>query len=440
MKSAYRISRSFLLMGTLTGLWMHPGLIKANNWPDWRGPGGQGVIEATGVPAEWSSEHHVVWKAPMADRSNSTPVVWGEKVFVTQAIERTNQRLVQCFDMRSGKKLWESGTVFEAEESTHQTNPYCSASPVVDGGRVIAVFGSAGIYCFDHDGQELWKTEPGDQRYTWGSGSSPVLWGDLCIVYFGPGPDARLLAIDKSSGKIRWEWEEPVYNPERRTDGFRGSRQGMVCTYSSPLVIDHKGKPMVLMLFPGCIRGFEPATGKLLFKSPGMNPLVYTSPVYSDGIVVGMGGYQGTTIATQLPESFDKIKTPVILEPIWSSERTSNRLGSAVIDKHGRVYVLNTPGIMECLDLKTGTVLWDERLPVAGPTRESWSSLVLAGDRIFAVNQSGDTIVVKASDKFEVLGINSIGNELTNASPVIAGEKYILRTHKHLWCFGTGTP
>jgi outer membrane protein assembly factor BamB len=383
---------------------------------------------------EWSSEKNVLWKTPLPDRGNSTPVVWGSRVFLTQAIEETDERLVQCFDLKSGRKLWQAGTVYREEEKTHSQNPYCSASPVVDEERVIAVFGSAGIYCFDHERRELWKSQPGTQDYPWGSGSSPVLWKDLCIVYFGPGPDARLIAINKDNGELVWEWKEPDYRPERRTDGFRGNRNGMICSYSSPLIVEHNGMDSILMLFPGYIRAFDPSSGGLLWESHGMNPLVYTSPVVSDGVVLGMGGYQGTTIATKIPENTEGSTQTV--EPLWIQERTSGRIGSAVISKDGLVFILNTPGIMECFDLLTGKVHWEERLPAAGPTRESWSSLVLSGDRIFAINQSGDTIIVKADKEFQVLAVNSIGNELTNSSPVIVGDRFLLRTHENLWCFG----
>lgn len=406
----------------------------ADNWPNWRGPDHQGRIGPTNLPLEWSQKKNVLWKLSLPDRGNSTPVVWGNKVFLTQAVEKEGQRNLMCIDFKTGKVLWSKGVVYNEPETTHRTNPYCSASPVVDEKRVIALFGSAGLVCWDHDGNKLWDMKPGKQSYAWGNGSSPVLWNDLCIFYFGPGPDARMIALNAQTGDKVWTWKEPAYQPARRSDGFRGNRNGMVCSYSSPALLRIGEQDSVVMLFPGFIRAFNPKTGSVIWESEGMNPLVYCSPVSYDDIVVGMGGYMGTTIATKAPSKLSA--STANIKPMWSDERTKNRLGSAVLANKQYGFVLNTPGTLECFDIQTGKSIYEERLPSKGPNRESWSSLVLAGEHLYAFNQSGDTIIVEAKPAFKVVQVNSIGNELTNSSPVILRDKLLLRTHKHLWCFG----
>lgn len=403
----------------------------SDNWPNWRGPDNQGRIDQTELPLSWAKNKNVVWKFDLPDRGNSTPVVWGNKIFLTQAIEEKNQRNLICLDFESGKQLWTKGVTYDEPESTHRTNPYCSASPVVNESKVIALFGSAGLVCWDHDGNKLWDFKPGKQSYEWGNGSSPILWNDTCIFYFGPGPEARMIGLNINSGEKVWSWKEPSHRPEKRSDGFRGNRNGMVCTYSSPVLMKLAGNDSVVMLFPGFIRGFDPRTGHLQWESPGLNPLVYASPVGFGNTVVGMGGYSGTTIATDV-NSFSK--DPI--KPNWTETRTKNRLGSAVIASHTLGFVLNTPGFLEAFNPKSGESYFQERLPAAGPSRESWSSLVLAGDKVFCFNQSGDTIIVSAKKELEVLAVNGIGNELTNSSPVIVRDRLLLRTHKSLWCFG----
>ena len=159
----------------------------ADEWPNWRGPDGTGKSVEKGLPTEWSPTKNVRWKVALPERGNATPVVWGNRVFVPQAIEKEGGRMLMCFDRRDGKKLWQSGTKYTGTESTHKTNPYCSPSPVTDGERVIVWYGSAGLFCYDMDGNELWSRDLGPQKHIWGIGSSPVLYDDLCILNFGPG-------------------------------------------------------------------------------------------------------------------------------------------------------------------------------------------------------------------------------------------------------------
>lgn len=404
-----------------------------DNWPNWRGPDNQGRVKHTELPMEWSADKNVIWKLPLPDRGNSTPVVWGNKIFLTQAIEKEGKRELMAVDFRSGKTLWTRGIVYKEPETTHRTNPYCSASPVVDGEKVIALFGSGGIHCWNHQGEKLWEYQPGKQTYAWGNGSSPILWNNLCIFYFGPGPNARLIALDAKTGDLKWEYLEPEHKPAKRTDGFRGNQNGMVCTYSSPVAMQFGKQESIVMLFPGFIRGIDPSSGKLQWESPGLNPLVYASPASFGNRVVGMGGYMGTTTACDISgETFSSGATP----SLWQDVRTKNRLGSPVIVNDTLGFVLNTPGTLEAFDPKSGRQLWEERLPAKGPTRESWSSITLAGDKLYCFNQAGDTIIVKAASEFQVLSVNGIGNELTNSSPVILRDRLLLRSHKFLWCFG----
>jgi outer membrane protein assembly factor BamB len=185
------------------------GTISAANWPGFRGPTGDGVSLEKKLPLKWSATENVRWKTPLPEGGNSSPVVWGNRIFLTQAVDKGSRRLVMCFDRADGKVLWQRETRFQDKESTHSDNPYCSATPVTDGTRVIASHGSAGMVCYDFSGKELWRKDVGKLEHIWGNASSPILYGNLCILWCSPGPRQFLLAVDKSNGQTVWEFQEP---------------------------------------------------------------------------------------------------------------------------------------------------------------------------------------------------------------------------------------
>jgi outer membrane protein assembly factor BamB len=165
----------------------------------------------------------------------------------------------------------------------------------------------------------------------------------------------------------------------------------------------------------------------------GLNPLIYSSPIYGDGVIVAMGGFLGTLVAVKPGGNGNVTAT----HRLWKRERNRNQLGTGVIHE-GYFYVLDTPGIAECLELNTGKLVWEKRVSGVGPQNESWSSMILSGDKIYILNQSGDTIVLRASPKFEIISVNSIGNELTNATLAVSDGEFFIRTHENLWCIGEG--
>ena len=415
-------------MQWLCYLLLVPVSVMAANWPAWRGSSGTGVAEESAFPTKWSASENVRWKVALPEAGNSTPVVWGKRVFITQPLAKEKKRTLMCLDRKTGKVLWQKSVAWEAEEETHETNPYCSSTPVTDGERVMVWYGSAGIHCYDLEGKELWKRDMPKIDHEWGYGSSPLIEGDLCILYHGPGKDARLMAVNKKTGKTVWEVADPPIEKRTRTDGFRGQDgKGIVGSFASPIV----AKDELIMVYPQLVCAFNPKTGKELWRCDGLNELIYTSPIAGEGVVVAMGGFLGTTIAVKQGGRGDVTDS----HRLWQSVRTKNRLGSGVI-KGGHVYILNTEGIAECIELKTGKSLWQERVSAAGPKSSSWSSMVLAGDKIYVLNQSGDTVILKAEPKFEIVAVNAVGNELTNSSHALSDGEIFIRTHANLWCIG----
>jgi outer membrane protein assembly factor BamB len=206
------------------------GVALADNWPGWRGPTGDGRTAETELPLNWSATENVRWKAPLPDVGNSSPVVWKDRVFLTQSQDKGARRAVLCFDRANGRLLWQREVRFDGQEPTHATNPHCSATPATDGQRVVVSHGSAGLFCYDFAGQELWHTDVGKLEHIWGNASSPVLHGDLVFAWCGPGERQFLLALDKRTGKEVWKHDEPGGNAGKDQSEWRGS-------WSTPVIV-----------------------------------------------------------------------------------------------------------------------------------------------------------------------------------------------------------
>lgn len=410
--------------------------LSAANWSSWRGPNGDGTSPEKNVPLTWSATENIRWKTELPEPGDASPVVWGDKIFLTQAREAEGGRTVMCFNRRDGKLLWQQGTIWKQQEKRYGQNPYCAASPVTDGERVIAFFGSAGLLCWDMDGKELWRRDLGKHEHEWAYAASPLIHGDVCVLYFGPGLNARLIGLDKRSGKTLWEAKEPAPVARPRTDGFKGQeRGGMVGSFTTPIIVRAGQRDELIQTFPQSVRAFDPRSGRPLWHCDGLNELVYSSPVAGEGVLVGMGGFFGTSLAVKTGGTGDVTAS----HRLWQTVRTKNRLGTGVI-ADGHVYVLNTEGIAECLNLKTGASLWQERVKGTGKKGDSWSSMVLVDGHILCLNQGGETLVLKASPKFELVRVNPLDGALVNSSHAISNGEIFIRTQKHLWRIGKETP
>jgi outer membrane protein assembly factor BamB len=402
----------------------------AGQWPAWRGPLGTGVAIEKNLPIHWGTNENVRWRTSLPQPGNSTPIIWGKHVFITQALG--NRRTLMCFDRATGKLAWQQGPTTVGSEPTHESNPYTSSSPVTDGQRVIAWFGSAGLYCFDFEGNELWHRDLGQQNHVWGWGSSPVLSGELCYLNFGPGEPSFLIAVDKANGKEVWRISEPNADSGQNKPGQ--DKPAWVGSWSTPVVIGADQREELVISCPKRLQAFDPKSGHELWSCAGLNALVYTSPLYDkqSEIVVAMGGYMGMAIAVKAGGSGDVTDT----RRLWHHPKTKQRIGSGVIAEN-HIYILNDPGIAECFKLQTGELIWQERLKGPAPKSDSWSSLVASDGKLYALNQSGDGFVLKAAPNFEVLATNSLW-ETTISSPALSDGEVFIRTHKALWCLAEG--
>ncbi len=397
-------------------------------WPSWRGPAQNNVAPDGDYPVRWSRTEKVRWRAELPEAGNSSPIVWGDSVFVTQAVQDGKRRTVMAFDRQTGKLRWQQGVTRDEADPRHQTNPHCAASPVTDGERVVASFASAGIVAYDFSGKQLWQSDLGKQRHDWGQGSSPVIHGDSVIVYHGPGEFSALHALDKRTGARRWSVTLKEQQPPERFDGFAGKNNGQIGTFSTPLVVSANGRDEIVLPAVNRLRGFAPADGRELWTAAGMNPLVYASPTLGEGTLVTFGGFFGGVVFIRPGGDGDVTARRLHFE----QRMKKHTIGSPVV-RDGHIYLCVTDGFLQCYELATGKMVFEERLPATGGSSATWGSPVLVGDRLYVTNQSGDTLVLRAAPKFELIASSPLG-EPSNSTPAFSDGQIFLRTQAALYC------
>lgn len=406
-------------MAALLTVAISAAVATADNWPAWRGPTGQGYCEEKGLPLTWSETENVKWKTPLEVQGNSTPVIWGDKIFLTQANKGGALRSLLCFARADGKVLWQKDIAYADKERNWDQNWYGNASPATDGERVVVSFGSAGMYCFDFAGNELWqRTDLGKWDHQFGNGSSPILYRDMAILWCGPNEkEGRnfLLAVNKKTGATVWEH-----------DDLGGS-------WSTPVIVSVKGQDQLFLAVPGkqltdpgTLKGFDPRTGKELWSCSGLSEYTYTSALYGNDIAVAMSGYGKAALAVKLGGNGDITK-----DRLWHHPKNIQRVGSGVI--HGEhVYIVEENGLPHCYELATGKEVWNVK---ERPTELTWGSMVRADGRLYVLTRNADTLVFSANPKYQLLATNRLAEgEQSNSSLAISDGDIFIRTFRNLWC------
>jgi outer membrane protein assembly factor BamB len=399
------------------------GIVHADNWPAWRGPHGDAHSDEKSVPLSWSATENMRWKIDLPQPGNSSPIVWGERIFLTQELDpKGHRRALLCLDRKDGKTLWQREIAYAEVEPTHETNPYCSATPATDGQRVVASFGSAGLFCFDFAGKELWHYEVGKLWHIWGNASSPIFHDNLVILWCGPGERQFLVALDKETGRKVWQHDEPGGEFGKNASAWAG-------TWATPLLARVGDHEELIQPMPEKIKAFDPKDGKELWSCAGLSKLVYASPVCSaDGIVVVFCGYGGPAVAVRAGGRGDVTST----HRLWLSKaKNPQRIGSPVL-RGDYCYLISAPGRAQCFELKSGKDLWAAE-DLGGQT---WSTPVLVGDKLLLPDMKGTVHVLEAAPTYRLLGRNSVDKEMTRASLAVADGELFLRTYRHLWCIG----
>jgi outer membrane protein assembly factor BamB len=434
-------------------------------WPQWRGPFFNGMARGD-APTVWSDTSNIKWKAEIPGRGHSTPIIWGDKIFLTTAIptgkpapappatdaaplastpsgnqqpdqspsggrqqrrgrgpggdtgpQAEHRFEVLCLDRRTGKLLWQrTARIAVPHEGYHRAyGSFASNSPVTDGKYVYASFGSRGIYCYDFDGNLIWEKDLGVQmrmKLGFGEGTAPLLIGDRLILVFDHEAGSFIVALDKRTGKELW-----------RSSRDEGS------SWSTPLALEYAGRKQVVVTGTTKVRSYDPENGKVLWESSGLGANAIPVPVYQNGVVYVMSGFRDPRLmAIKLGKEGDLSGSDSL---VWSHTRGLSYTTSPVLHDN-KLYVVTDNGMISALNATTGEPYYVQvRLPKAANLK---ASPVGANGKLYLATEDGDVVVLRMGEKFEVIATNTLKDQVFIATPVIAAGELFLRGQNQLFC------
>ena len=418
----------------------------AGNWPQWRGPDGSGISTEKNLPAEWSTTKNIKWKTPIEGRGHSSPIVWGNKIFLTTAIEgdvvpgakaarhvmdnkdfvhpdsiganKKHTFKVIAIDRDNGKVLWQS-TAWEGTpyDDRHRKSSYAASTPATDGKLVYAYFGTEGLYAYDFNGKLAWKADLGKLGTVgMGTGTSPILFDNFVIVQCDEenGEASFIVGLDKKTGKEVWRTPRKVQ-----------------VSWSTPLLVKTAKRAELITSGTEFILSYDPATGKELWRHKGVESNAIPSPVANSDMVYVVAGFPAKiALGIRLGNNGDLTGTPNVP---WQYTKGTAYVPSPIL--YGDYLYLTTDrGILTCIDAKTGEVKYEGgRIPI--PATFTASPVAFEG-KILMTSEDGDTFIIKAGPKHEIIGTNSVG-EPVYASPAIADGRIYIRGEKNIYCIGS---
>ena len=388
----------------------------AGNWPEFRGPTGQGHANAASLPLRWSETEHVRWKTAIPGEGWSSPVIWGDQIWMTTALNDGRSLRAICVQKATGKILFNKEIVsVEAPKFKHALNSYASPTPVIEEGRVYVSFGDYGNACLDtKTGEILWKTFELKLEHENGPGSSPILYKDLFILHCDGTNVQYLAALNKKDGSLAW-----------RTDrsGFIDKAPPMKKAYSVPLVIQVRGRDQLISPAAEYVYAYEPLTGKELWyvKYPGFSNV--PRPVYGEGLLFICTGFGKPEIWAIEPGLKGDLTASHVA---WKVRKQAPAKPSPILAA-GRLFMVSDNGIVSCLEPKTGKAFWEERIP-----GEYSASPIFGDGKLYFCNQQGLTTVIKPADEFTVLAENKLPDGFM-ASPAVSERAIFLRTKAALY-------
>lgn len=406
-------ARLFLIPFTLAAI---TTLAPAEDWPGWRGPRSDGTVTDKGFALTWTADQSVKWKTPLPGTGHSSPVVSKGKIFVAGCVEAEKKRVLYCVDRASGKIEWEKTAVVSDLEKKHGENSWASSTPATDGERVYITFldkPQLRVYCYDFKGELLWDKNPGEFHSVHGFCSPPMLYKDLVIVNGDQdapkGKTAFIVAFDKKTGEEKWRADRPT----------------KLRSYCPPVVIDAAGKKQLVLTGSKCVASYDPDTGKQNWIINGPTEQFVSSMVLHDGVLLMTAGFPEHWVMAIDPSGSGNVTKTHVL---WSKQKEGGYVPSPVAHD-GKLFLVDDRGVASCWDVKTGKQHWKERLSGKG----HHASAIAADGRIYLTSDEGITFVLKASDTFEILAKNPLG-EPVFASPAFCDGEIIIRGAKHLWC------
>jgi outer membrane protein assembly factor BamB len=384
-------------------------------WPRWRGPSGQGYVNGRGYVDKWSETENVLWKVPVPGSGNSSPIVWGDRIFMATSYDDGARKSIVAFSRSDGKKLWETFAPAAPAERPHAKNGHASGTPATDGSRIYAFLGNHGLLALDMNGKQVWHSDLGAFDASHGTAGSPLLYKDRVIMY----QDQRtagasfVAAFDAATGKTVWR------TPRKEQVGW-----------GTPIAIRAGDRDEIIVSSMRRVYAYDPDSGKELWSAGGNLFEVIPTPVVGDDLVFASSGRAGPTLAIRPGGSGDVTDSHVV----WSAAKGSPFIPSTLVHD-GVLYMVNDmQSVATAYDSKTGEVLWQGRLGEAA--RESFSaSPVLVDGKVFFTNDQGDTFVLAAGREFKLLHVNHL-NARTLASPALVDGTWYFRTDKALMAIG----
>ncbi len=386
------------------------------NWPRFRGPGGLGISAYTNVPSSWNGEtgEGILWKTPVLLPGENSPIVWGNRVFLTGATEE--KREVYCFDADSGQLLWQKGvntpgSPLEPPEVMEDTG-YAAPTAVTDGQRVYAIFANGDVACFDFDGEPVWADNLGNPENMYGHASSLAIYQNLLLVLFDQGSNAEdglseLMALEARTGRTVWETERPVPN-----------------SWASPIVINTGTGEQIITCANPWVIAYNPATGGELWRAECLDGDVAPSPVFADGLVFAVNDY--AYLAAIRPDGAGNVTETHIA---WKAEDGLPDICSPLSNGE-LVFLLATYGILTCYDAKTGKMVWENDFETSFKASPS-----LVGDKVYLMSEEGVTFIFAASREYKELGRAALG-EAVNTCPAFMDGRIYIRGKENLYCIG----
>jgi outer membrane protein assembly factor BamB len=417
-------------------------LLPQDNWPQWRGPLANGFSPTADPPVTWSADKNIKWKVPVPGQGESTPIVWGQKIFITTAIKTDREQeqppadnpeapggnpfrierpthyyqfVVQCYDRGTGKLLWQKTATEEVpHEGHHKDHGYASPSPVTDGQVLITSFGSRGIYAWDLDGNPLWNRKLGPLHIYrfFGEAASPALDSGTLFVAWDHEGESALHAIDARTGQTRWQVSREPHT-----------------SWSTPLVTEFGGRKQVVVNSNSKARGYDFANGEVLWECGGQTRAIIPCPLVYDGRVFLMSGYpESALVAVPLDAAGDITGSEKVA---WSRNQDTPYCPSALLMGDKLYFNKSNTAILTSLNARTGEpIIERKRLP---DLKNIYASPVGAAGRIYFTDRDGTTLVLADASEVEVLSTNKLEDPI-DASPALAGKDFIVRSKKHLYC------
>ncbi len=391
--------------------------VMADDWPSWRGPAGDGHSKESKLPVKWSAKS-VLWKKELPGEGQSSPVIVGDRIFLTTALEGGKKRVVLCVDRRTGNILWQREAWAGVPEKSHEMNGWASATCASDGERVIAFFGKGGLHCYSVDGEKLWSRDLGPFTGAWGTSACPLIVGDLVVQNCDATTNAFLLAVNKKTGKNVWKTPRP--------DLPKGG-------WSSPVLVDTGKRKELVLNGETHVVGYDPDTGKILWQCKAFNGRGEPTVAPDKGLVYVVNGLAGDIYAVKTGGAGDVTRSNIV----WHTPRKGGRDQPSPIVVGNYLLAADMTGILTCYDSGSGKVLYKERLRDAQFT----ASPIAANGLVYFLNEAGETFVIEPGPTLKVVAENSVGGKKTDyfrASPTPAAGQIFLRSRTHLYCIGKG--